>query len=373
VVLSATALVMVSLHGADLRRAGFDPRGIVIATFEPRLAGYSDDRARLFFAELERRAQSTPTVVSAAVAGFIPLGNKGDTLPLRIAGHNWDMAAPAESVAYNYVGPRYLRTLGIGVISGREFTDQDDEGTPLVVMVSRELANRWWSGREPLGQRIRIGDEKRDRTVIGVAADIKLQSLGETAQPLLYVPVRQYPHPELTLHVRVNGSQDTAMAAVRRLVESVDANMPIVQLQTMDDAMAFSLVPARIAIRVLASSGAVTLLLTLGGVYGVLAYVAAQRRRDLAVRAALGASPSALVRFVLRDAVRLTAIGLGVGLPFVLASVRAIRFLLFGLGNLTPLAISGVAVMLAAVAVAAGYLPARRVLRADPMPVLRSE
>jgi predicted permease len=275
---------------------------------------------------------------------------------------------------FNVVGPGYLEMMRIPLVAGRSITAEDRAGAPAVVVVNESFARRFWPGRNPLGQAISVsGPEGPWLEVVGVARDTKFVSLTDASRPFVYFPALQEPDWGVTLHVTGVGDVRRLAPAIRRAVQEAAPRWQVETLRTMDEQLGAALVPQRIAGAAMGLFGGVALLLASIGLYGVVAYAVAQRTREIGLRIALGATPSDVLRLMLRQGLVLTSIGVVVGLAAALAVTRLLSAFLLGTSVTDPAAFAVAALLLGAIAVTATYIPARRATRVDPMMALRYE
>jgi ABC-type antimicrobial peptide transport system permease subunit len=266
------------------------------------------------------------------------------------------------------VGPRYFETLAIPLLRGREFAPSDREGTPAVVIVNQTFAETYFGAGNPLGQRVETGGEV-NAEIVGVAANSKLDTIGEAPKSVLYYPFAQRPR-RLTVIARTTGEPAAALAAIRRAMTELDASAGV-SVGTLRDAASTELTMRRIGTQFVGAIGVVGLLLTAIGLYGVMAYLVASRSAELGIRIALGATPGRLHREVLGQAARLVAGGIALGVPAAMLIAFALKTFLAGLSPLDPIAFAAAAAVMGIVAFAASYLPARRVAKVDPLLALR--
>jgi predicted permease len=275
---------------------------------------------------------------------------------------------------FNVIAPGYFETLGIPLVRGRAFRDADAAGAPLVAVVNETAARRWWPGAEPLGKRFRFGGtDAPEVEVVGVAKDVKYNFLGERTPPFVYVPLAQQYRQEVVLQVRTTASPAALRGALWETVRALDPALPPSPVKAIAEDMSISLVPARAGAGVLGVFGLSALLLAAVGIYGVTSYAVSQRTRELGIRAALGARRADLLRMVVGETMRVVAAGGAVGIALALGAGYVIRGALYGVSPLDPAVVVAVPAVLAAAALVASAVPARRATRADPMAALRAE
>jgi len=385
IALSLTILVGAGLFVRALDRAteidpGFDPHGVELAALDLSLAGYTADTGRVFTRELIQRVRDLPGVQSATLAAMVPLGGGGLGLGgLAVPGVQLPNGRRFFDADWNVVTPGYFAAMKMALASGRDFTDADREAAPWVVIVNETAARRWWPNQDAIGktllqQSFTPGalDATRTLTVIAVARDTKYRDLGEEPRPFVYVPSQQQWLPRTTIVARSTQGQRLA-ADIRKLLASLNPNLPIVQSQTFEDYAALTLIPQRVAASVSGSLGIVGLLLAAIGIYGVTAYMVSSRTREIGIRVALGAQRRDVVRMVLRQGMTLALMGVAIGLTLAAGVSRLLGSLLFGIGPTDPLAFGGSAVLFCLIGLIACYVPARRATAVDAMEALRYE
>jgi predicted permease len=371
--LVSAGLFLRSLRNAQSIDPGFRPQPVLLASIDLLPNWYDEPRGRLLFQQLLDRIEALPGVISASTARRVPLGFGGDSSTSAVPeGYE---PRPGEEIllSYNVVGPKYFETMGIPLIHGRDFRAQDAgpvQEEPIVV--NEELARRYWPGAaDPLGRRIRIGQTWC--TVVGVAKNIKIRTLGEEPFPYLYLLHAHNWRPSMTLHVRAQGDPLELAAAVREQLRALDPQVPLFSIRPMRQHMGISLITQRMSGTLLSAFGLLALGLAAIGVYGVMAYSVSQRTREIGIRMALGAQRRDVLGLVLGQGLRLALAGVALGLAAAFATTRFLRSQLLEVSPIDPAVFGGVAALLAAVALVACAVPGRRAAAVDPMHALRHE
>jgi predicted permease len=369
--LISSGLFLRSLQGATSIDPGFeDPAHIALASVDPGLQGYDKTRARAFWDHMLEDVGALPEVTHVGLADYMPLGPGESDRGVSIPGYEF-AEGEQRSVEYQDVSEGYFAAMGIHVLGGRTFTRQDDQDGPPVVIVNQRLADHFWPHESALGKTVNTAG--KDRQVIGVVETGKYQSLGEAPRPFMYLPERERFQTGMTIVARVKGDPQVVMRRIRGIVRAQDPNLPVFDVRTMEQHMGFVLMPARVGGSVLGLFGLLGLVLAAVGVYGVMAYSVAQRKRELGIRVALGADRGTVIGMVVRDGLKLTLLGAIIGLVGAAEAAKLLKGLLYGVSTLDPVAFTVVPLVLVAVATLAVYLPARRAARVDPMRVLKSE
>jgi predicted permease len=330
-----------------------------------------------FVKEVLRRTSTLPGVQYAAVGGGggVPLMDQNKPGVFTIE----DQPATDANLPrtkFSSVSADYFRVLGTPLVSGRFFAPGDDQEAPKVALIDEALAHRFFPNIDPIGRHVKPGprDSKAPwLTIAGVVGNIKTDGFDQPDQPHLYLPILQSPGYAMAVYVRTEGNPAGLTQALREQVQAVDPNLPLFGERTMEDLVSASLGQRRFAMQVVGLFGVLALFLAGIGIYGVMAYSVTQRTREIGIRLALGASTGNILRWLLQQGMRLTLIGVGVGLLGALALTRLLRGLLFGIAPTDLLTYGGLTLLLAGVALLACYIPARRATKVDPLVALRYE
>ena len=350
---------------------GFDQHHLVSVQFNARGGGYAVDDMPAAYTRLLDRLATVPGVQSASVAtcGLVA-GCRSNSDGIAIAGY---VPQPGEQVALqeNRVGARYFSTVGMPLVAGREFDSRDTATSPRVAVVNEAMVRRYFPNRPPLGQR--FGYDSPDTEIIGVVRDAYVNTAREAPVPMAYYPILQGTMYATTLDVRVAGDAAAVATAVQKALAQAEPGLPIERVRTVAQQASQSVSQDRLVAGLTSVLGALALGLACLGLYGLMAYAVKQRTAELGIRMALGAAPSGIRWMVFRESLLLVSAGLAVGVPLVYATSRLISTMLFGVNAGDPLTVIGAAFLLAAVAAGAGYLPASRASRVDPLVALRAE
>jgi predicted permease len=380
--LIGAGLLLRSLQKTQAVELGFDPQNVFAMDFDLDLKGFSAERGQRFYQTMTEHIAALPGVTSASLANRAPLDISTPTTDAVIEGHTPPPGKAALSISSYRISPGYFQTMKIPLRAGREFTERDRAGAPEVVIINETMARRYWPNEEAIGKRFRLAAEgppgmmaiaDKQVEVIGVAKDSKYRTPGEDPTPHLYRPLLQDYDAGLTLLVRAAGDARQMMRVVRGELLLLDKDPQGFFARTMDEHMGVALAPARIAATLVGVFGLLALLLATVGLYGVISYSVSQRTQEIGVRLALGAQRSDIFKLIVGQGLKLTLIGVGIGLIVASALARLIGSLLFGVSATDPLTFALVALSLTGVALLACYLPARRATKVDPMVALRYE
>jgi predicted permease len=369
--LVGSGLFLRSLGHARALDLGFDPAGLSLLSVDLELGGYDAAGGRAMYTRILERARRLPSVESATLTRHLPLGLGHSRRRATIDGY---VPRPGEDmeVATSSVGSDYFRTLRVPIVRGRALAEGDGEAAPRVIVVNEAFVRRYWPGQDPIGRRFWFGDPSGPPfQVVGVARDGKYFTLGEVPRPFVFTSIQQWYGGSATLLVR--GGPGTSLEALRRELLSLDPNLPVFDPKSMEQHLGLALLPASLAATLLGGFGGLALLLAGLGLYGLMAYVVSQRRREVGIRMALGADGGRVVRLVVSQGMRLAAVGMAAGLGTAAALAPAVGSLLYGIGPGDTVSFLSATALLGAVALLACYVPARRATRVDPAIVLRCE
>jgi macrolide transport system ATP-binding/permease protein len=378
VVLVAAGLVVRALGRLQTVSPGFEVERGLVASFDLGLQGYDSARGRDFERRLVERVRAIPGVRAASLTDLMPLSLNYSSSEVHVEGQQLGRGANAPLSMVSAIEQDYFKALSVPLVAGRAFTDADREDSTRVVVVNETLARRFFPGTDPaqgaLGRRISFqSDAGPWMEIVGVARDGKYWTIGEAPQLFVYSPLEQSYSQTATLVVRSEGDPRSLANAIRAEVSKLDPSLPLFDVKTMEEHMGVSLFPARVAATLLGSFGLLALLLAAMGVYGVVSYSVAQRTREIGIRLALGARARDVLRLVAGRGMLLVTVGIVAGLAFALVLTRFMEGVLYGVSATDALTFTLVVVLLAAVALLACLVPARRATKVDPMVALRHE
>lgn len=375
--LVGAGLFLRSLQQASRVDPGFETEKVLLAGIHLGRAGYTPEAGRNFHRDAVERLRGVPGVRSVALSQNAPFAGNGFLRSVFLPGQDTSARQSGVLVQTNVVSVGYFGTLGIPLLRGRDFTDADREGTPLVVVINERMAAQFWPGQDAIGQRFRFFGVDADQEVIGIARDGKYNSLTEAALPFIYQPLLQNYTPQITISIRTANDAAPLVVTVRAQLQDMDRTLPAFDIRPLGTEVDESLGPQRAGTNTLGLMGALALMLASIGIYGVTSYSVAQRTRELGIRVALGAQHADLVRLIVGQGMTVVAIGLAAGLAIGVATTllltRQLSALLFGVRPADPVTFAATAAILAIIALAANYLPARRATRLDPLIALRQE
>jgi len=376
VALSLVALIGACLFARSLSSAGsadpgFDAPHLAIVSFNMNHGGYNEARGRDYARRVVERAAATPGVTAATLSKDVPFRVSGSRTVM-LQGQESTVNGQGRAVLTSVVWPGYFQTLGIPLLRGRDFTQLDTKTTGRVAIVNQAAAAAYWPGENPIGKLIRFFGEGVPVEVVGVARNANYQSIGEAPQALIYLSLVQYYFPTGVLYVRTAGDPNRVLPTVRRGVQALARDLPL-EAESLAPSIRDSLWAQRISAGLLAIFGGLALLLSTIGIYGVISYSVRQRAREIGIRMALGATAMNVRVMILRQGMRLVAIGVLAGALVSLAAAGSVQAMLFEIGPRDAITFMVVPAILISVAIAACWLPALRGTRIDPAVALRDE
>jgi predicted permease len=372
VLLVGATLFLRSFIAAQSLSPGFDAQRLVTASMDMFPSGYTGARNKEFQRRTLDAVRALPGVDGAAFGSRIPLGFGGNnSTSVGIDGY---VPRENEEIVLNYstVSAGYFTTMGIPIRAGREYTDADTLEAPRTVVISEAMARRYWKDGDALGKIVRFGTNPAE--VVGIVADSKYASINERPLPQLFLSLARSDMSTLRLFVRTSGDPGPLVAEVRNAIRTLDPNLPVYDARTVTEHMQGAVFAQRMAANLLGAMGVLALLLAAVGLYGVMAYAVSQRTQEMGIRLALGASPSSLLTMIVRQGMKLTGLGLMIGLVLALGafgSIGAVRTLLPGISPLDPVTFIAVPLTLTLIAFLATWIPGRRAGKVDPLVALR--
>ncbi len=376
VVLASGGLFLHSLRQLQTLDIGLNPDRLFMASIDLGLQRYQEARGRRFLDDLVRRVEALPGVTGATVLTHVPFDYGIVFANVRIEGDIPGTKEGTLSTAYSVVGETFFETAGADLVRGRGFDGHDDEQSRRVAVVNQTMARQLWPDKDAVGQRFRLRQDGAWIDVVGVARDGKYMMLAEPPRPYFYLPIEQNYASPVTLLVRSASSPASLAGPVQRVLGDLDPDLPVFNVRTMEQHMrtsVFGFMPLRIAVAMAATQGGVGLLLAVIGLYAVVSYTVTRRTREIGLRMALGAGRADVLRLVVRDAMRLTVMGIALGLLVSFGLGALLSRVLVGLPRVDLLVLASVTAILLAVSAFACYVPARRAVRVDPMIALRAE
>jgi predicted permease len=373
VLLVGGGLFVRSLGAARSVDLGFTLRNAGILWLDPSISGVPRSEYPALIEELSARALALPGVESVTACDHLPLFLGSSSATYRVPG----VAPPPDRSGHNVLRERvdhaFFETMGISLVAGRGFSEEDRPESPRVAVVSEAAARRFWQDENPVGTEFyRVGSEQ-PYLVVGVAADTKIETLGEPPTPLFYFPITQESGSDVMLVARGRPVPAQLAGMLRRMAREVDPNLLVMEAKTMEEHIGVRLYPARMAALLLGFFGVVALTLATIGLYGVVSFSVSRRTREVGIRMSLGADRRDVVGMVLRGALGVVAVGGLAGLAIAFGLAQLVRRFLFGVGPGDPLTLVGVPLLLCGVAALAAYIPGRRASRINPVEALRSE
>ena len=364
-----SALFLRTIHNLSRVELGFEPKNLIVFRLDPTLNAYTEDRSRRLFADVLARLDAEPGVRSTTLLENGLIAGRSSGTSMRV-----DAGEP-KSILVNRVGPGFFETLGLPLAAGRGIGLQDRIGAARVGVLNEAGVRQFFGGQNPIGRHVRMGGfiAPDPIEIVGVARDSKYSSLRGAASPTIFLPYLQAANMrDMVVAVRHDGARDLPRR-IRAAVAGVDRDVPVTALKTQEAQIEESMANERMFTTLLVFFGGFALLLACIGLHGVTSYAVARRTSEIGVRMALGAQRPQVLWLILRDVVVLAGIGLAAGIPAAVAASRSVRSLLFGVEPADPWSVAAGAAIMFAVAVAAGFVPARRAAELDPLVALRRE
>jgi putative ABC transport system permease protein len=383
-VFADVALALLLLTGAGLMmksfvrllevNPGFDPSHTLTLTLSLWGPKSADEPAVAFFDQVLRRVRTLPGVESAGIVSQLPLGGNMDMYGVHVEGKSLPNPEEDPSADRYSITPGYLRAMRIPVLRGREFDQHDIATSQMVAMVNESMARQFWPGEDPIGKRFRMGDTKGPwKTVVGVVGDVLHKGLDAPHTIQVYLPNTQFTDSMVILAVRTSNEPASIAAAVRTEIAALDPQVPVSEVATMDEVVSASVANQRFGALLFVLFGAIALVLTAVGIYGVISYGVAQRTHEIGIRLALGAGSREVLSLIVSEAMKPALLGAALGLCAAFGLTRLLTRLLYNVKPTDPLVFAAVLLLLIAVAWLASYIPARRATRVDPIVALRYE
>jgi putative ABC transport system permease protein len=384
-VVAEVALALVLLVGAGLLvrsfirllnvDPGFQSSGVITMKLSLPELGYPDDARRVsFFRELFGRIERVPGVRAAGGITWLPLTGLAAATSFEIVGQPKPPAGQEPVCEVRVITNDYFKAMGIPLLRGRTFTERETPATSHVVVINENLAKRYWPSDDPIGKRISVSwTNNEPDEVIGVVGDVHHAALDVDPRPMIYWPHVRSAYPWMLIAVRTAGAPTGVVPAITAQVRSMDANLPVADVRTMEDIVSDSVAEQRLTMTLLGVFAALALVLSAIGIYGVIGYMVVQRTQEIGIRMALGAARSELLRLVIGQAMRMALAGVALGVVGAFALMRVMQGLLFGVQPSDPLTFVAVSVTVALVALGASGIPALRATRVNPVVALRTE
>ena len=372
--LAGAGLFARSLYNLKTIDPGFRVDNLFAFSVDPSLSGYEGDRLTALYRRMQEELAAAPGVRSVSMSETGALTGNDWSMTIRVDGYQ---AKEGEDMnpSVDGVGPRYFETMGIPLVRGREFNERDVQGAPRVAVINETMAAYFFNGSNPVGRRFGFGrDKAADIEIVGVVKDVRSLELRDRAPRFIYIPYAQDENvTQLTYYVRAGQSGGSTAAGIRQAVQRLDANLPIFDMKTMAVQVDESLFVERMVAVLSVAFGALATLLAAIGLYGVMSYAVTRRTREIGIRMALGAERGRVLWLVLKEVAVMSLAGILGGLIVALWVTRKVQSQLFGLAPNDPATLAAATALLALIALAAGYIPARRATTIDPIVALRTE
>ena len=375
VVLVCGGLFIKSFRRAQTMSPGFDnPKGLIVS-LSPTLVGYEEEQSRNFYRQVVERVSHVPGVQAVSYTRILPLGDSSNSNgPILKEGETLARGSAGRNIMYTVISPGYFKTMQIPFIEGRDFDQRDQRKTQRVIIVNQRMAQMLWPDESAVGKRIFIGPDSHDALeVAGVVKTGMYRSLAEDPKPFFYYSMDQLRPTTMAMIIRGDVDPRSLVGPIRGQIQAIDRRVPIFAVKTMAEHMTYALWAPNMAASFSLAFGVLAILLSAVGLYSVMAYVVSQRTREVGIRMALGAGRADVMKMITQQGMRLAAIGVGIGLVLALALAKLVSSLLIGVSGYDVPTFVLVPALLAAVALVACYLPARRATKVDPLIALRYE
>ncbi|MGB7080385.1 MAG: ABC transporter permease [Candidatus Acidiferrales bacterium] len=374
VVLISTTLLVKSFIISVRSSAGFNTGNLMVAQVSlPKTKYAQDSQQRNFSDEVLARIHAIPGVASAGVASAVPFGEFGPSVEVEAVGKPAPQPGEILGAVFTAASPDYFAAMQMHLVKGRTFTSADGPGNAPVALIDQTLARQFWPNEDPIGQKLQFGEMHKVCTIVGIVNDVKMFQLRGRPLREMYVPLAQFPSPTLGFVARGAGNAEGLPAAIRGAIWAVDSDQPVSSVDPMETLMAVQDAGNRVLTKLMVFFGVLALFLCAIGIYGVMAHMVAQRTHEIGIRMALGAAPRSVMALVISQGLKLTLIGIAVGVLAALGVTGLLASELYQVTTRDPATFAGVAILFALVAVAACYIPARRAMRVDRMVALRYE
>ncbi|MBZ5543132.1 MAG: ABC transporter permease [Acidobacteriia bacterium] len=379
VLLAAAGLLTKSLRNLHEQQFGFETQGRLIVKVDPALSGYTVARRVGLYRKLQQRLEQTPGVLSASLSGYSPMEGQNWNEDVYIEGRTpANNSGRDQNSSLDRVGAHYFETIGTRLLRGRLIGDQDALGSLHEAVINRTFAQKFFPGEDPIGQHFGIGDPRHsgDYEIVGIVEDAKYQNAREPAYPTAFLPLLVTPSEAADIHdieLRVAGKPENLERAVRRAVSDIDPNLTVLDMMSFAEQVARNFNQDRLIARLTEFFGLLALVLACVGLYGLTAYSVARRTNEIGIRMTLGANRRNIAGLVLRGVFKQVILGLAIGMPVALVGGRLLSSELFGVKSHDPLILGLTAAILAACGLVAGFIPARRATKVDPLVALRYE